>query len=86
MIVLPDDSSGLELTRPVVARGSILLAELIAILMVLELAVSKKISDFSSDSQSAVGILTLNWASTHLTVLAYTTDQISPSSTTIYSF
>ena len=43
--------------------------------MVLELAVSKKISDFSSslqifsDSQSAVGILTLNWASTDYTVL-----------------
>ena len=43
--------------------------------MVLELAVSKKISDFSSslqifsDSQSAVGILTLNWASTNFTVL-----------------
>ena len=35
--------SGLELTRPVAARGSILLAELVAILMVLELAVSKNI-------------------------------------------
>ena len=75
MIFLPDDPSGLELTRPVAARGSILLAELVAILMVLELAVSKKISDFSSslqifsDSQSAVGILTLNWASTDNTVL-----------------
>ena len=49
--------------------------ELIAILMVLELAVSKKISDFSSslqifpDSQSAVGILTFYWASTNFTVL-----------------
>ena len=63
VIIFPDDPSGLELTRPVAARGSILLAELVAILMVLELAVSKKISDFSSslqifsDSQSAVGIL-----------------------------
>ena len=71
----PDDPSGLELTRPVAARGSILLAELVAILMVLEPAVSKKISDFSSslqifsDSQSAVGILSLNWASTNFTVL-----------------
>ena len=61
--------------KSLAARGSILLAELIAILMVLELAVSKKISDFSSslqifsDSQSAVGILTLNWASTNFTVL-----------------
>ena len=75
VVFLPDDPSGLELTRPVAARGSILLAELVAILMVLELAVSKKISDFSSslqifsDSQSAVGILTLNWASTNYTVL-----------------
>ena len=39
VIFLPDDPSGLELTRPVAARGSILLAELVAILMVLELAV-----------------------------------------------
>ena len=77
VIFFPDETSGLELTRPVAGRGSILLAELIAILMVLELAVSKskKISDFSSslqifsDSQSAVGILTLNWASTNFTVL-----------------
>ena len=72
VIFFPDDHRGLELIRPVAARGSILLAELIAILMALELAVSKKISDFSSslqifsDSQSAVGILTLNWASTVL--------------------
>ena len=75
VVFLPDDPSGLELTRPVAARGSILLAEFVAILMVLELAVSKKISDFSSslqifsESQSAVGILTLNWASTNYTVL-----------------
>ena len=75
VIFFPDDHSRLELTRPVAGRGSFLLAELIAILMVLELAVSKKISDFSSSlqifsvSQSAVGILTFNWASTNLTVL-----------------
>ena len=75
VIFFPDDPIGVELTRPVAARGYILLAELVAILMVLELAVSKKISDFSSslqifsDSQSAVGILTLNWASTNFTVL-----------------
>ena len=37
MIFLPDDPSGLELTRLVTARGSILLAEFVAILMVLEL-------------------------------------------------
>ena len=75
VIFFPDDHRGLELIRLVAARVSILLAELIAILMALELAVSKKISDFSSslqifsDSQSAVGILTLNWASTNFTVL-----------------
>ena len=33
VIILPDDPSGLELTRPVAARGSILLAELVAILV-----------------------------------------------------
>ena len=75
VIFFPDDYRGLELIRPVAGRGSILLAELIAILKALELAVFKKISDFSSylqifsDSQSAVGILTLNWASTNFTVL-----------------
>ena len=42
VIFLSGDPSGLELTRPVAARGSILLAELVAILMVLELAVSQK--------------------------------------------
>ena len=51
VIFLPDDPSGLELTRPVAARGSIFLAELVAILMVLELAVYLKISDFSSSLQ-----------------------------------
>ena len=75
VIFLPNDPSGLELTRPVASRGFILLAELVAILMVLELAVFQKVSDFSSsqqifsDSRSAVGILTLNWASTNYTVL-----------------
>ena len=75
VIFFPDDPSGLELTRPVAPRGYILLAELLAILMVVELAVSKKISDLSSslqifsDSQSADGILTMNWASTNFTVL-----------------
>ena len=39
VIFFPDDPSGLKQTRPVAARGSFLLAELIAILMVLELAV-----------------------------------------------
>ena len=74
VIFFPDDSRGLELTRPVAEKGSIILAELKAILMVLERAVCKKISDFSSlqvlsDSQSAVGVLTLNLASANFTVL-----------------
>ena len=37
MIFLPNDPGGLELTRLVTATGSILLAEFVAILMVLEL-------------------------------------------------
>ena len=69
MMFFPDNPSGLELVRQVAARGSTFLAELPAILMVLEL------SDFFSslqifcDSQSAVEIITLNWASNNFTVL-----------------
>ena len=75
MMLFPVDPSGLELTRQAAARWSILLAELIAILVVLKLAVSKKISYFSSslqifsDSQSAVGITILNLASNNFTGL-----------------
>ena len=60
----------LELVQPVSHRGSILLAELTAILIVLE-AVLLQVKDklhldtlqIFCDSQSAVGILTLNWSS-----------------------
>ena len=58
------------LKRPVTNRGSILLGELIAILMALEFAQIEYrkrqlygITIFS-DSQSAVGILTLGWVAT----------------------
>ncbi|CAG2257967.1 unnamed protein product [Mytilus edulis] len=57
-----------RLHRPVAQRGSILLAELIAILMVLEYCITENIYNaiqrikIFSDSQSAVGLLTLNWA------------------------
>ena len=58
------------LKRPVTNRGSILLGEITVILMALEFAQSKQrkrknhgITIFS-DSQSAVGILTLGWTAT----------------------
>ena len=57
--------------RPVAAYGSILLGELVAILSVLEhllgndRQVHQKEIRIFSDSQTAVGILTLNWASNH---------------------
>ena len=54
MIFLPDDPRGVELTRPTAARGSILLAELVAILMVLELAVSKKFLTFPRHYKSSL--------------------------------
>ncbi|MEW8548508.1 MAG: reverse transcriptase domain-containing protein, partial [Candidatus Thiodiazotropha sp.] len=77
VIYLPDEQSGIELTRPVAARGSILLAELVAVLLVLESVTSKRIWELSSclqifsDSQSAVGILTLNWASENYTDIIF---------------
>ncbi len=51
-------------------RGSILLAELVAILLVVEYTISNLKNRFKclkilSDSQTAVGILTLNWKSTN---------------------
>ena len=51
-------------------RGSILLAELVAILVVLEhciAALKDGLTDINilSDSQTAVGILTLNWKSSN---------------------
>ena len=60
----------ISLKRPVAQRGSILLAELVAILMVLEhciAALKDGLTDINilSDSQTAVGILTLNWKSSN---------------------
>ena len=67
-IFVPNETEPVMLKRPVTNRGSILLGELIAILMALEFAQSEHkkrqihgITIFS-DSQSAVGILTLGWA------------------------
>ena len=69
-IFIPNDTEPVMLKRPVTNRGSILLGELVAILMALEFAQSEQrkrqihgITIFS-DSQSAVGILTLGWAAT----------------------
>jgi hypothetical protein len=64
--VYPGDNEGISLKRPVLAvaqRGSILLAELVAILMVLEQCIAALKDGFTdikilSDSQTAVGILT----------------------------
>ena len=60
-----------SIKRPVAAYGSILLGKLVAILSVVEHLLTnahqlyqKEIRIFS-DSQTAVGILTLNWASNH---------------------
>lgn len=56
-----------RLHRPVAQRGSILLAELVAIVMVLEHTISEQLYQsinellIFSDSQTAVGLLTLNW-------------------------
>ena len=55
------------LKRPVCRRGSILLGELVAILIILEYMVQHintikcSLLKIFSDSQSSVGILTLNW-------------------------
>ena len=69
-IFIPNDTEPVMLKRPVTNRGSILLGELVAILMALEFAQSEQrkrqfhgITIFS-DSQSAVGILTLGWTAT----------------------
>ena len=59
-----------RLKRPVSKRGSILLWELIAILVVIEYlvqnigSVPSKLLKIFCDSQSAVGILTLGWKDT----------------------
>ncbi|CAG2186659.1 unnamed protein product [Mytilus edulis] len=69
-VVYSGNSQGISLKRPVANRGSILLAELVAILMVLEHCITTIKDQFSelkilSDSQTAVGILTLNWKSSN---------------------
>ena len=67
---VPNETEPVKLKRPVTNRGSILLGELVAILMTLEFAQSEHrkrqihgITIFS-DSQSALGILTLGWTAT----------------------
>ena len=69
-IFIPNDTEHIMLKRLVTNRGSLLLGELVAILMALEFAQSEQrkrqihgITIFS-DSQSAVGILTLGWTAT----------------------
>ena len=69
-VLYPGDNEGISLKRPVAQRGSILLAELVAILMVLEHCIAALKDGFTdikilSDSQTAVGILTLNWKSSN---------------------
>ena len=69
-VLYPGDNEGISLKRPVAQRGSILLAERVAILMVLEHCIAALKDGFTdikilSDSQTAVGILTLNWKSSN---------------------
>ena len=66
-IIYPPTGEPVLLKRPVSRHGSILLAELVAILMVLEHAVQYPLTVVGrtirifSDSQSAVGILSMGW-------------------------
>ena len=69
-VIYLDQHQSVRLKRPVAKRGSILLGELVAILMTLEYAL-QNLDDLSHQiikvfcvSQSAVGILTLNWKDT----------------------
>jgi ribonuclease HI len=69
-VLYPGDNEGISLKRPVEQSGSILLAELAAILMVLEHCIAALKDGFTdikilSDSQTAVGILILNWKSSN---------------------
>ena len=67
-IFIPNQSEPVRLTRPVTNRGSILLGELVAILMALKFAQieyrKRQVHGITilSDSQSAVGILSLGWS------------------------
>ena len=66
-VIYLDQHQPVQLKRPVTRRGSILLGELVAILMMLEYALqnlailSCRMIKVFCDSQSAVGILSLNW-------------------------
>ena len=62
VVLFPDNDCGLELT----ARGSILLAELVAILLVLEVMKVTKAWEFSSNYKS---FLTVSWQFSYLTLL-----------------
>ncbi|XP_063415835.1 ribonuclease H-like [Mytilus trossulus] len=68
-ILISNSTEHVELTQPVSNRGSILLGELVAIKLVIDFLIipnnrknTESIQIFS-DSQSAIGILTLNWKS-----------------------
>ncbi|CAG2215405.1 RNASEH1 [Mytilus edulis] len=68
-ILISNSTEHVELTQPVSNRGSILLGELVAIKLVIDFLIipnnrknTESIKIFS-DSQSAIGILTLNWKS-----------------------
>ena len=69
-VIYQDHHQPVCLKRPVSRRGSILLGELVAILITLEFMVQHITSmgcsllKIFSDSQSTVGILTLNWKDT----------------------
>ncbi len=76
MIYLPGSREPFSITKAVSPKGSILLAELVAILVVLEFIVNSirsitidSVSIFS-DSQSAIGLLELGWSpnSHHTTI------------------
>jgi hypothetical protein len=65
-VLYPGDNEGISLKRPVAQRGPILLAELVAMLMVLEHCIAALKDGFTdikilTDSHTAVGMLTLNW-------------------------
>ena len=68
--IYTDHHQPVHLKRPVTRRGSILLGELVAILITLEYVLENianipcRLLKIFSDSQSTVGILTLNWKDT----------------------
>ena len=68
--IYTDHHQPMFLKRPVSRRGSILLGDLVAILITLEyileniMTIPCKLLKVFNDSQSTVGILTLNWKDT----------------------